>query len=114
MLINGIYFRDHGEQSVVKMIMLLSIPEMRSFFFVHENNGMESFQDNSIPSLKRGDQDYQQLPEEPATAWAERFTLHSAGGVSKRAQMNCLYASGVLWPLYLCPLIMSVGDPVTL
>lgn len=57
--------------------------------------------------------DYQQLPE-AATVWAERFTLHSAGAVSKRAQIACWKASAVLEPLYRCPLMMSVGDPVTL
>jgi hypothetical protein len=65
---------------------------------------------NSSKELK----DYPQLPVEAATTWADRFTLHSAGGVLNRAHMPCLQASAVLWPTYFCPFMMSVGDPVIL
>ena len=103
-----------GYLAALERTMPQSIPEIRIFFFVYGNHGRKSLLDIFIHSKKREYEDYQQLPEEAATAWAERFTLHSAGGVSKRAHMPCLYASAVLRPLYLCPFMMIVGDPVTL
>lgn len=51
------------------------------------------------PAVKKGGRNYPQLPEAVAAVWFERFVLHAAGGLSKRAQIASLYASAVRWSL---------------